>query len=458
MTLPLHLAGGVLVTRHGRQRVDLLAIDGRIAAIGNDLELPSDTVRLDVQGLCILPGVIDPHTHFWEDGFAAAPDFRDGSLSAVCGGITTVIDMPLTEPCVLDVSTLHDKIALGVRTSRVDFALFGGASPTNGDMLELLWRAGVVGFKIFTCTTGCAMEGITRDVDLRDTLARIAHLGALASLHAEDEDRLAANRTEQLQANRYDEAAFLAWHDETAELLAIRRILGHAKAIGTRVNIVHVTSPAGLALITAARDHGVAATAETCPHYLYLGAEDVLAQGSRAACAPPVRERRDIAVMRARVVDGSVLTIGTDHCAVRLDRKRPPVIDAQPGLPGLETMVPLLLNLVARGELTLERMVEVTSHNTAHLYGLYPRKGSVEIGADADLTIIDLNASWTISADRMVGSAGWTPYEGLTVQGRVEMTVIRGRLVACGGRAVEAAGPAVFIPRQQPAAAATPYL
>ena len=457
MMVPLHLSGGVLVTRDGRRRVDLLAIDGRIAAIGSELELPPDTVRLDVQGLCVLPGVIDPHTHFWEDGFAAAPDFRDGSLSAVCGGITTVIDMPLTEPCVLDLPTLRDKIALGVRTSRVDFALFGGASPTNGDMLEPLWRAGVVGLKIFTCATGCAMQGVTRDADLHDTLARIARFGGLASLHAEDEERLAANHAGQLRAGRNDEAAFLAWHDEAAELLAMRRILGHAKTLGARVNIVHVTSPTGLALVAAARDDGVAATAETCPHYLYLGAEDVLAQGSRAACAPPVRERRGIAAMRARVADGSVHTIGTDHCAVSLDRKRPPAIDAQPGLPGLETMVPLLLNLVARGELTLERMVEVTSHDTARLYGLYPRKGSVEIGADADFTIVDPDAVWTIGADRLAGSAGWTPYEGITVQGRVEMTVIRGRLVARGGRAVDADGPAAFIPRQQPAATATPH-
>ena len=455
MTLPLHLSGGFLVTRDGRRRVDLLAIDGRIAAIGNDLELPPETVSVDVQGLCVLPGVIDPHTHFWEDGFTAAPDFRDGSLSAVCGGITTVIDMPLTEPCVLDLPTLHDKIDLGIRTSRVDFALFGGASPTNGDRLEPLWRAGVVGLKIFTCTTGCAMEGVTRDADLRDTLARIAGFGGLASLHAEDEERLQANRA-ALQAGQCDEAAFLDWHDEIAELMAMRRILDHAKTVRARVNIVHVTSPSGLALVAAACADGVAATAETCPHYLYLGAEDVLSQGSRAACAPPVRERRNIAAMRAGVADGLVGTIGTDHCAVSLDRKRPPALEAQPGLPGLETMVPLLLNLVARGELTLERMVEVTSHDTAHLYGLYPRKGSVEIGADADFTVVDLDPIWTIGADRLAGSAGWTPYEGIEVQGRVEMTIIRGRLVARGGRALDPDGPAAFIPRQ-PAATATPH-
>lgn len=455
MTAPLHLSGGVLATRDGRRRVDLLAIDGRIAAIGHALELPPDTIRLDLDGLTILPGVIDPHTHFWEDGFAAAPDFRDGSLSAVCGGITTIIDMPLTEPCVLDLDTLHDKIDLGRRTSRVDFALFGGACPDNRDRLASLWQAGVAGLKIFTCATGCAMEGVTRDVDLHDVLARIAAFGGLACLHAEDEDRLLANRARQLDAGRTDPAAFLAWHDETAELLAIRRILGHAKTVGARVNIVHVTSPDGLRLVADARDDGVAATAETCPHYLYLGAEDVLAQGSRAACAPPVRGRSQIATMRARVADGSVHTIGTDHCAVSLDRKRPPAIDAQPGLPGLETMVPLLLNLVARGELTLERMVEVTSYETARLYGLTPRKGCIEIGADADFTIVDLDAVWTIGAGRLVGSAGWTPYEGMTVQGRVEMTIIRGRLVARSGRVVDVDGPACFVPRQHATAPAT---
>lgn len=449
MIAPLLLRGGMLVTQDGRRRVDLLALDGRIAAIGKNLEPPADSVRLDVDGLCVLPGVIDPHTHFWEDGFTAAPDFRDGSLSAVCGGITTIIDMPLTEPCVLDPATLRDKIVLGERTSRVDFALFGGASPTNGDQLEPMWNAGVAGLKIFTCTTGCAMEGITRDTDLRATLGRIAEFGGLACLHSEDEDRLIANRAAQLEAGRTDEAGFLAWHDEAAELLALRRILGHAKAVGATVNIVHVTSSAGLQLVAAARHDGVAATAETCPHYLHLGSEDILAQGSRAACAPPVRPRRQITAMRAAIADGSVHTIGTDHCAVSLERKRPPAIDAQPGLPGLETMVPLLLDLVARGALTLEHLVEVTSYNTARLYGLYPRKGSVGIGADADFTIVDPDAVWTLAADRLVGSAGWTPFEGITVQGRVEMTIIRGRLVARDGHAVDAAGPAAFIPRQQ---------
>jgi dihydroorotase-like cyclic amidohydrolase len=244
---------------------------------------------------------------------------------------------------------------------------------------------------------------------------------------------------------RRNNAAFTLWHSETAELEAISRILFYARRLGTRVNIVHVTSPEGVRLVQDAREKGVRATAETCPHYLYLTEDDIAERGAWAICSPQMRSRAALEGMRDLVRDGDIITIGSDHGPVDPALKRRgsnDVFAGQPGLPGNETMVPLLLNLVAEGRLTLERLAELTSEAPARLYGLFPRKGAVEIGSDADFTVVDPSEGWTITKDALIGRSGWTPFEGLHVLGRVRMTVIRGRVVARDGQIVAGPGSA----------------
>jgi allantoinase len=447
--MELIVRGGTVVTPHGSFEGDIVVRDGRIAAIGQRLEAGPSTPTLDARGLVVLPGVIDPHSHLWEAGFVSGPDFTDSSASAAVGGITTIIEMPLTVPEVLDETVLLDKARLGERTSHVDFALYGGVSPDRLDDLEGIWRAGAAAFKIFTCDTGCAMKGVIDDADLVEAMSRIARLGALACFHAENDELLVANRRRLAALGRRDNAAFCDWHSETAELEAINRILFYAGRLGTRVHIVHVTSPEGLKLVARARREGVRATAETCPHYLYLTEDDIAARGAWVTCAPPMRGVGAKAGLRASLDDGSIATIGSDHGPVDPELKQRAsndVFAGQCGMPANETMVPLMLNLATEGFISLERLAALLAEAPARLYGLYPRKGAIAIGSDADFTIVDPAERWTIRQADLIGACGWTPFEDVTVTGRVKMTVVRGRLVARDGRLAGEPG-AAYIPR-----------
>ncbi len=444
------IRGGIVATPQQSCRADILVRDGVIAAIGDGLPVSSDSKIIDVGGLTVLPGIIDPHSHLWEAGFMSDPDFADSSASAVAGGITTLIDMPLTVPEILDVGAFREKAALGIRTSHADFALHAGVSPDNLSNLEAMWREGCTAFKIFTCDTGCPMAGLTNDDDLSEAIRIIGSFNGLASFHAENNDLLNGNLARLRLDSRTDNLAFVEWRNETVELEAINRILFFASRHRTRVNIVHVTSPTGVALVQQARGNGVDATAETCPHYLYLTSNDIAERGAWVTCAPPMRGEDALEGLRSLVADGSILTVGSDHGPVDPALKRRGsnnILDGQPGLPGNETMVPLLLNLAATGTVSLNRIAEVASEAPAVLYGLYPRKGVIAVGSDADFTIVDPDFCWTVRADDLVGKSGWTPYEGIRIKGKVEFTVIRGNVAAENGRPALEPGRAEFIAR-----------
>jgi allantoinase len=443
------VGNGLVITPRGRAKVDIGVRDGRIAAIGESLPVPAGASLVDAAGLVVLPGVIDPHSHLWEAGFMSGPDFADSTASAAAGGITTIVEMPLTVPEILDARVFAEKAGLGRRTSHVDFALHGGVSPDRFDELAGLWDAGAAALKIFTCDTGCAMRGVIHDADLVEAMTRIAKFDGLATFHAENDELLVANLARLRAEGRRDNAAFTEWHSETAELEAINRILFYAGRLGTRVNIVHVTSPAGVGLVREARERGVRATAETCPHYLYLTEDDIAERGAWVTCAPPMRGPDAMQGMRDLLRDGDIITVGSDHGPVDpalKHRGSNDVFAGQCGMPANETMVPLLLNLVAEGRMSLERLAEITAEAPARLYGLYPRKGAIAVGSDADFTIVDPFERWTIAQDVLIGRSGWTPFEGLPVQGRVRKTVIGGRLVAQDGKVLGSPG-AAFVPR-----------
>ncbi|MDE2789619.1 MAG: amidohydrolase family protein [Paracoccaceae bacterium] len=444
------IRGGLIVSPRQSIRADILVRDGVIAAIGRNLPVSSAARTMDVGGLTVLPGVIDPHSHLWESGFMSDPDFADSTASAVAGGITTIIDMPLTVPEVLDAETFNEKARLGERTSHTDFALHAGVSPDNLHGLAAMWHEGCTAFKIFTCETGCPMAGLTNDYDLSEALRVIGSFNGLAAFHAENNDLLNGNLERIRRDNRTDNMAFVEWRNETVELEAINRILFLASRFGTRVNIVHVTSPAGVALVERAHADGVNATAETCPHYLYLTSEDIAVRGAWLSCAPPMRGQDARDGLRSLMADGSILTVGSDHGPVDPALKRRGsnnILDGQPGLPGNETMVPLLLNLAASGTFSLNRLAEVTAESPAILYGLFPRKGVIAVGSDADFTIVDPEYNWTIKAENLVGKSGWTPYEDLSVSGKVELSIIRGKVAAEDGRPVQEPGSAAFVRR-----------
>jgi dihydroorotase (multifunctional complex type) len=442
--------GGRLVSRAGVRRADVRIVAGRIVDVGPNLPIFGEPV-VDAGDLLVLPGVVDAHCHQWEDGMASRPDFRDESAAAAVGGVTTFIDMPLTTPEITDAARFRDKAALGERTSLVDFALHAGASPDRIDQLPELWAAGATGIKIFTCETGCAMRGFVDEPTLRVVLECATRLHALALIHAEDQPTLDRNRALLEEAGRADVNAFGEWHSPGAERAAIQRVLRIAGELGGRVYFVHTSLPEGVADIVAARQAGVLALVETCPQYLWLTSDDIKHHGAWRASAPPVRDkvRRD-ALRACLAIDIDV--VGSDHNAVSRAAKARGGHDpfnVQPGLPGVELTLPLMLDLVAEDVLPLERCVALLAERPAEIFGLAPRKGFLKPGADGDVVLVDM-AGWTEPSDATtVSAAGWTPYAGLRLRGRVRETILRGRRVALDGVVCGEAGYGGFVRRQK---------
>lgn len=442
----LLVQGGIVVGPLGRRRADVQIVGGRIAAIGDQLDAGHGQV-INGEGLHVLPGVIDAHSHQWEAGFASRPDFRDDTASAAAGGITTIIDHPLTPPEVLDAARFRDKVELGERTSVVDFALHGGASPDRLDDLEGQWQSGATGLKVFTCETGVPMRGFTTPEQRRAVMERIAGLDATALVHAEDQATLDANRSRLGDSEEPTGSVFAAWHSADAELRAAEEMMALAESLGTRMYLVHTSLPAIVGAAVEARRRGAFIWTESCPHYLRLTDRELADGGLWLATAPPVRDEAARTGLVARLAE-DISVVGSDHCAVRRDRKEAATaFDGLPGVPGNETLVALMLDLVMAGVITLERMTALLAANPARLFGLHHRKGAIEVGLDGDLTIVDLAGATVLRASSMVGSAGWTPYEGLELRGRIVATVVRGRVVARDGNPVVDGGFGRFVAR-----------
>jgi allantoinase len=426
--------------------MDIRVRSGRIVEIGRGLE-PVGEEQIDAGGLTVLPGAVDPHAHQWEAGFTSPPDFRDTTASAAVGGVTTLVDHPLTPPEVLDRKGLEAKVTLGERTSSIDFALHGGASPGNLDEIDGMWTAGAVGIKLFTCRTGTALDGFEDPSALALALERVAEVGALVLVHAEDAATLDSAAASLRATGGGSIGDFTEWHSLDAEVVATDRVLSLAARTSARVYLVHVSHPTIVSHAASAQARGQVVHVETCPHYLHLTDDDVHSQGARVLTAPPVRDRVARDGLRAGLATGTIDTVGSDHCAVDPGAKSGATMDAIiPGIPSLDIYLPLLLDLVADGVIDLPRLAEVTASAPARIFGLH-RKGAIEVGRDADLALVDPNGMTTVDASRLPGSAGWSPYEGRTLRGAVVATWSRGVLVARDGVPTERAGHGRFVRR-----------
>jgi len=443
MSGSLLIRGGKVVSSADISAADVRIRSGLVAEVGSDLRPDGEEV-IDADGLYLLPGVIDAHTHQWEPGFLSPPDFSDVTASAAAGGITTIIDHPLTRPEVLDAKAFRDKVALGERTACVDFALYAGVNPGRLETMDELWAAGAAGFKFFTCDSGPALKPFLTSDDQRKLLRRIRALDAIALVHAEDQALLDQSRRRLEAEGRAGMDAFFDWRSPDTEMTAIAGVLGIARETVARVYFVHVSLPEAVAKIASAQSHGAAVYAETCPHYLTMSQEDLLADKRWVTSSPPVRDRVRSDGLRVRLAD-KISVVGSDHCSAPGGNRQ--AFSAVHGLPGIETILPVLLDLVAQGVMRLERLVELVCEHPARLFGLSPRKGFLRPGSEGDVTIVDPNAFTVPDAKQMVGAAGWTPYQGRRLRGRAVRTIVRGVTAAVDGKPVVDPGFGHFVRR-----------
>jgi dihydroorotase len=414
----LIVKGGTAVTPNGIGEADLAIAGGRIVALGR---VEGDAAQiLDASGLHVLPGVIDSQVHFREPGNEHKEDLATGTAAAVLGGVTAVFEMPNTNPSTATAELLADKLRRAQGRAWCDIAFYVGATAENADQLGELERLpGCAGIKVFMgSSTGTLL------VAENDVLERVLRSGCRrVAIHAEDEPRL---RERVALSEGGDVARHPDWRDVETALRATQRLLTLAQRTQRRVHVLHVTTAEEMELLAAHKD---LATVEVTPQHLTLVAPECYRRlGTLAQMNPPIREERHRAALWRAIEQGVVDVVGSDHAPHTREEKAKPYPQSPSGMPGVQTLLPILLDHCAAGRLSLSRLVDLTSAGAARIFGLVG-KGRLAVGYDGDLTIVDLKAKRTIRHEMMASRCGWTPFDGLTVTGWPKATVIRGQVV-----------------------------
>jgi allantoinase len=449
MSVDLAIAGATVVLPDGVRPTGIAIDAGRIVAIAPDDELPEARQRIGAAGLHVLPGVIDTHTHARDPSVDAREDFGSATAAAAAGGVTTILEMPISTPSVHSALAFDRRVEIVQPKAHVDFGLYGGAAGDNLAEIEGLAAAGVVGYKTFRTPVPAGRErefiGLCAPdaADYLAALREVAKTGRIAAVHAEDSELLAANQRALLAADDRGPMSHARWRPEVVELASVAQSIELAMAAGARLQLAHCSNPTAVGLAVAARDRG-RVTIETCPHYLFLTEAEIERHGPFAKINPALRSAASVEGMWAAIAAGHVDVIGSDHSPFLMEEKAPFHDDmwgAFPGAPGLESLLPLLLTAVADGRLSLEQLVALTSANAARLYGLRD-KGAIRVGADADLAVVDLAYQGTIDTHAWFtrSRATATVWDGMRVRALVRATVVRGRTVFRDGELVGAAG------------------
>lgn len=425
-----------MVLPNGVMQLDIGIKHGQIAVLcghGESGAWPAEQ-RVDAAGLHIFPGMIDVHVHFNEPNLGHWEGFAAGSSALAAGGCTTYIDMPLNgNPPTVTVRAFEEKLRLAAGQSVVDFCLWGGLVPGNAEELDGMAKAGAAGFKAFISNPGGEGEGRFREVDdwtLYEGMKRIASFGGLLALHAENEAITSLLGEAAASEGRTDARSFAASRPVVAETEAVGKALHFAALTGCRLHFVHISSPEAVRLISGARESGLDVTVETCPHYLLLTDKDMEAIGPVAKCAPPLRSRERVEQLWALLEEGEIDLIASDHSPCPTSMKEPAsgsFLDAWGGISGAQSSLELMLHEgVRRRGLSYERISRLLSGNPARRFGLYPVKGEIMVGADADLALVDMNSSYTLKAEHLKYRHKHSPYIGRTIGCRVAATYVRG--------------------------------
>ena len=425
-TYDLIVRGGEVANHAGRGMADVGVIAGKIAEIG-DLSQASAGQVVDATGLTVLPGVIDTQVHFREPGLEWKEDLETGSRAAALGGVVAVFEMPNTEPNTTDPDTMADKLARARDRMWTDHAFYVGGTHENARFLGELERLpGCCGVKVFMgASTGTLL--VADDDGVREVLK---HTNRRATFHSEDEYRLVERRP---LARPGDWTSHPEVRDAESAIMSTRRLVGLARETGKRIHVLHVTTADEIDFLAENKD---VATVEITPQHLTLTAPEAYERlKGLAQMNPPIREASHVAGLWRGIDQGVADVLGSDHAPHTLEEKARPYPASPSGMPGVQTLVPVMLTHVAAGRLTLERFIDLTSAGAQRVFGT-ANKGRMAEGYDADLTIVDLKAKRVLRHEDMASRCGWTPFDGMETTGWPMATIVRGRVVMQDGELI----------------------
>jgi dihydroorotase len=438
VTADLILAGGKVVSPDAVIDAAVAIKDGKILTVGALEAMPPAKETVDVSGMHVLPGAIDVHVHFRDPGYPQKENFASGTAAAAFGGVTTIFDMPNTIPTVGTPEVLAAKHKMASEKAHVDFGLYAVLGEDTIENVPALIETGVIGFKLYMGNTFGKIASPSTGAML-EAFEVVAPTGKRISLHAETNSIMERRETRLRQAGRTDPLAHLASRPAVVAIEAVSRAAILAEWTGARIHILHISSADELRPLREAKARGVDITGETCPHYLMLSADDYAKNAGVIRVNPPVREKRNQEPLWAALADGTVDIIATDHAPhSREEKTRNDMFDVDCGFPGVESQMPLMLTEVNAGRMTIMDYVAMSAAKPAKIWGLYPRKGVIVPGAEADIAVVDLKREMTLDDTKLQSCAKITPWHGRKVKGLPIHTLVRGRFVMRDRTLIEA--------------------
>jgi dihydroorotase len=444
MKADLVIKNGWVVTPEGTAKGGVAIADGKFVAIGVDETLPDGKEVIDAKGNHILPGVIDAHVHFRDPGVTHKEDFGTGSTAAVCGGVTTIVDMPNQIPPTENAEQVGVKRKIGESKSLCDFAVLGVVHQTNADDIIPMAKAGAIGYKIFFGETIGNLpfpdDGMCIEVFSNITKSRVP-----VCVHAENR-QIQHYWTNKLKAEGKNDPIY--WESSRpylCEAESVAHLIFMTENFGTMLHIVHTSSKQAARMIKDAKARGLRVTAETCPHYLLREGDEMAEVGPLLKMNPPVRSREHAEALWEGLLNGYIDMITTDHAPHTFEEKgcdrngkmtKPAIWECISGFCGVETAVPVMLTEVNKGRMTLNHYVKVACENPAKVWQMYPKKGAIRLGSDGDVTIVDMNKEKTIDGEKLHSKNTPTPWHGWKVKGVPIYTIVRGHVQMKDGEPV----------------------
>jgi len=452
------IKNGIIVDGQKSYQADIYIKNEKIYAISQS-ELAGEAVQVtDAAGQYVLPGLIDSHVHSrdGENGATYKEDFYHSSMAAAAGGLTTIFEMPNSNPAIFNVEMFNKQVKNLTPKAHVDFALWGLClGNLNISQLKELSEAGVIGFKFFwgyaiDCNNyqliynySPEMENAIPplgDGEIYRMFEEIGKTGKVLGIHAENFDLIQTLTAQVEKSGDKSYEALLKARPNVAEETIIQTAISFAKRTAVRLHILHVAAREGVDLIHRAQEEGYRISGETCSHYLVLCDEDFKRVGSAMKVYPPIRHKEDQDMLWRGLKNGTLSIISSDHAPHTEEEKQGDLWSTPAGMSCIETLVPLMINEVSKGRITINELATVLSENPAKLFGIYPEKGSLQEGTDADITIIDLTQRHTIKKENLHSKSKVTPFDGYELMGAPVATIVRGETVMSKGQII--AGPA----------------